>query len=90
MPMSLGTCGGAATYTERGRGTTRDPKRAWHFLRHGCDQGEARSCARMGAAVMRESHPDPTRARALYDRACALGNAEACEAAKNLPAGAGR
>ena len=44
-----------------------------------CDNGWMAGCGRLGYAYLVEEQPrDATRARALFDKACAGGNAQAC------------
>jgi hypothetical protein len=54
-----------------------DPIEADRRLQQACDQKDAPACHALAARL---EDPDEARSRALYDRACALGDADACRA----------
>ncbi len=85
MTLPDDTCQFAANFAEQGRGTSKDYARAGRFLSHGCTEGDARSCTRLGLASAHTHPPDPERARVFLKRGCDLGDAEGCKALQALP-----
>jgi uncharacterized protein len=85
MPLSIDVCEAAANFSEQGRGTPKDMKRAIGFLTRGCDEADKRSCARLGHIFTRTNPPNTERARTFYKKACDLGDADSCKAMQTLP-----
>jgi hypothetical protein len=85
MPIGIDVCQTAANFSEQGRGTPKDFKRALGFLKHGCDEADKRSCARMGHIFTRTNPPNVERARSFYKKACDLGDPDSCKALQALP-----
>jgi hypothetical protein len=85
MPLGLETCQSAATFSEQGRGTPKDYKRALGFLKHGCDEADRRACARMGHIFTLTNPPNVERSSTFYKKACDLGDPDSCKALQALP-----
>ena len=80
-------CMKAAQMLERGLGTTRDMTRARNRYTMACLRRDAKGCAATAAFYLRGdggAQADPSRAKILYGRACALGDKPSCARAEAI------
>ena len=63
-----------------GLGVTTDIAKATSYYREGCEGGDGSGCNNLAMLTLRR---DPAQAATLFQKACALGNANACDSSRD-------